>query len=184
MSRPKTLEPEASVGFDCRMCHTPYWISKESINKYECDSLPLDLMNPERGVPTRCTTCVRIYQATVQLKNLVLMKPHLLTDGAADEPEVPSWDKEPEQDTKSNSAEESLGDGMDDAERKKFLEKMVQSFKDTAGMGLTEEEVYGNDYMSDLCKSLAGTEIKEAAKELGMAAAKQRAKRAASWIED
>jgi hypothetical protein len=161
MSRPKTPEPEASIKFDCRMCHTPYWISKESIDKYECDSLPLDLMNPERGIPTRCTTCVRIYQATVQLKNLVTVKPHLLTDGAADEPEVPRWDKEPEQGTKANSAEESLGDGMDDTERKKFLEKMVQSFKDTAGMGMTEEDVYGNVYTPDLCKSLAGTEIKE-----------------------
>jgi hypothetical protein len=167
MSRPKTPEPEASIGFDCRMCHTPYWISQESIDKYECDSLPLDLMNPERGIPTRCTTCVRIYQATFQLKNLVMMKPHLLTDGAADEPEVPSWDKEPEQDTKANSAEESLGDGMDDMERKKFLEKMVQSFKATAGMGMTEDEVYGDDYQRSLCKSLADTEIKESGEGAG-----------------
>lgn len=118
-------------------------------------------MYPESGIPTRCSACVRVSQAITQLENLVVMKPYLLTEGVAGEDNTPDWDKEPEQSTRSHSAEESLGDGMDERERQKFLKKMVQSFQDTAGKGMTEGEVYGDGAGRDLYESLASTQIVE-----------------------
>lgn len=62
---------------------------------------------------------------------------------------------------KPNVAEESLGDGMDETERQSFRDKMIQSFVDSAGKGMTEQEVYGNETGLHRYTSHTSTQVEE-----------------------
>ena len=134
------------------------WIAQSALDKYECDGQPLELMHPVNGVPTRCSTCVRINEAVRELNNLVVRNPYLATDGMAGAPPKFDWETEAATDNKSceeDSEDGSHGDGMSKQERQEFLDKVVQSFVNTAGKGLTEQEVYGDVGSEESGKSRA-----------------------------
>ena len=60
-----------------------------------------------------------------------------------------------------NGEDGSAGDGKTRKERKEFQDKTFQSFVNTAGQGLTEEEVYGKDVLQGGRESRASTQVDE-----------------------
>jgi hypothetical protein len=151
--------PDVVMNYDCRTCKSGYWIGQESLDKYECDGIPLNDMRPVNGIPTRCTACARITQAVHDLNNLVVQKPYLLTDGMAGAPALSPWETDNVK-PKFDREVESLGDGMDKKERQEFLSNIVQSFCNTAGQALTEEEVYGDKCQNER-DSRASTQVED-----------------------
>ena len=117
-------------------------MAQECLDKYECDGQPLDSMHPIQGIPTRCSACTRIARVAQELNNLVVREPYLITGGMSTAPRKPSWDLVEKKSFECDKDEGSLGDGRNDKERQQFLDKVVQSFINTAGQGMTEEEVY------------------------------------------
>lgn len=154
------------VEFKCKTCRNPCWIDESCLTNYECDGQPLEVMRPVHGIPTRCITCVRVYQASYKLRDLVVQNPHLLTDGMGGVSEVPSWE-DPKDVAKVNTPKESLGDGRDDDERRGFLEKMIESFVNSAGKGMTEEEVYGYSDEASMHRRMSQTSTQVGEEEPG-----------------
>ena len=120
------------------------WIAKRCLETYECDGQPLEHMRPVNGIPTRCTSCARIKKTIEALKNLIVQQPFLVTEGMAGAPAKMAWEtEEPDNKQESESEDGSRGDGMTKKERMAFREKVIKSFVETAGKGLTEDEVFG-----------------------------------------
>ena len=79
-------------------------------------------------------------------------------------PPKSDWESDPQEKKPfdwDNSDDGSAGDGMTKKERQEFQDKIVKSFVDTAGQGLTEEEVYGKDASApeDGRESRASTQV-------------------------
>ena len=88
--------------------------------------------------------------------------PYLTTGGMAAAPPKSDWESDPEEKKPfdwDNRDDGSAGDGMTKKERQEFQDKIVKSFVDTAGQGLTEEEVYGKDAVDDGRESRASTQV-------------------------
>ena len=137
-------------------------MSSSCLEKYECDGQPLHAMHPVNGIPTRCSACVRINEAVYTLDDLVLQKPFLTTEGMAEAPEALGWEKVQEKKAWEYDDEEgSLGDGMSKEERQAFIDRIVQSFYDSAGQGMTEQEAYGEEAGRDGRQSQASTQVDE-----------------------
>ena len=88
--------------------------------------------------------------------------PYLVTDGMAAAPPKSDWESDPREKKPfdwDNSDDGSAGDGMTKKERQEFQDKIIKSFVDTAGQGLTEEEVYGKNDLRDGRESRASTQV-------------------------